>query len=147
MSNYIVQKGETLSSIGKKAGVDWKKITGYKSGDPNLIYPGEKLTLPDTAPQPSNIISQLGGAEKKEEIAPIATPLQSAVTGQTEKTGEEDILGALSKYITGATEGKTYREEKTALEEEKGVSRLRENRRDIRGGDSENPDLAGRTGE
>ncbi len=46
MATYTVQKGETLSQIGKKFGVDYNKITGYKSGNPNLIYPGEVLNIP-----------------------------------------------------------------------------------------------------
>ena len=41
---YKVVAGDTLSSIGKKLGVDYNTITGYKSGNPNLIYAGETLT-------------------------------------------------------------------------------------------------------
>jgi len=43
---YEVKAGDTLSAIGAKFGVDWRKITGYRSGNPNLIYPGEVLTIP-----------------------------------------------------------------------------------------------------
>ena len=46
MAKYTVKKGETLGGIGKQLGVDWRKITGFRSGDPNLIYPGEVLTIP-----------------------------------------------------------------------------------------------------
>lgn len=45
--SYTVKKGDTLSAIGAKYGVDYKTITGYKSGNANLIYPGEVLTVPD----------------------------------------------------------------------------------------------------
>ena len=44
MASYTVKAGDTLSSIGASQGVDWKSITGYKSGNPNLIYPGEVLS-------------------------------------------------------------------------------------------------------
>lgn len=44
---YTVKKGDTLSAIGAKYGVAYSGITGYKSGNPNLIYPGEVLTIPD----------------------------------------------------------------------------------------------------
>lgn len=43
---YVVQPGDTLSGIGAKFGVPYGQITGYKSGNPNLIYPGETLTIP-----------------------------------------------------------------------------------------------------
>ena len=45
-TTYTVKPGDTLSKIGKRFGVDWRKITGYRSGNPNLIYPGEVLTIP-----------------------------------------------------------------------------------------------------
>lgn len=47
---YIVKQGDNLSDIGKQYGVDYSGITGYKSGDPNLIYPGEELDVPETNP-------------------------------------------------------------------------------------------------
>lgn len=47
MATYKVQGGDTLSGIAAKYGTDYKKITGYKSGDPNKIFPGEVLTIPD----------------------------------------------------------------------------------------------------
>lgn len=50
MAQYTVQSGDTLSKIGQQYGVDYNKITGYKSGNPNLIYPGEVLNIPDATP-------------------------------------------------------------------------------------------------
>jgi LysM repeat protein len=44
MATYTVSAGDTLSGIGSKLGIDWKSLSGYKSGDPNLIYPGEVLS-------------------------------------------------------------------------------------------------------
>lgn len=44
MPTYTVKPGDTLSSIGAKNGVNYNSITGYKSGNPNLIYPGEVLS-------------------------------------------------------------------------------------------------------
>ena len=46
MTTYKVKKGDTLSGIGQTLGVNWKNITGYKSGNPNLISPGEVLNIP-----------------------------------------------------------------------------------------------------
>lgn len=44
-TTYTVQAGDTLSGIAAKLGVATSAISGYKSGDPNLIYPGEVLTV------------------------------------------------------------------------------------------------------
>lgn len=53
---YTVKQGESLSGILKAAGnpnfaspAEWAKVTGFSSGNPNLIRPGEILTLPDKA--------------------------------------------------------------------------------------------------
>jgi len=40
-----VKSGDTLSAIAKKAGVKVGDISGFRSGDPNLIFPGEVLTI------------------------------------------------------------------------------------------------------
>ena len=40
---YVVQSGDTLSSIAAWLGVSIYNITGYSSGNMNLIYPGETL--------------------------------------------------------------------------------------------------------
>jgi LysM repeat protein len=42
---YNVQAGDTLSAIAGRYGVSIEQITGYRSGNPNLIYPGETLTI------------------------------------------------------------------------------------------------------
>lgn len=40
---YVVQSGDTLSSIAARLKISTYNITGYKSGNINLIYPGEIL--------------------------------------------------------------------------------------------------------
>lgn len=40
---YVVQAGDTLSGIAAWLGVNMHSITGYGSGNMNLIYPGEVL--------------------------------------------------------------------------------------------------------
>ncbi len=44
-TTYKVKKGDTLSGIAKNLGVSADSITGYKSGNANLIYPEETLTI------------------------------------------------------------------------------------------------------
>lgn len=40
---YVVQAGDTLSNIAAYLGINMYNITGYSSGNMNLIYPGEVL--------------------------------------------------------------------------------------------------------
>lgn len=52
---YTVQAGDTLSGIASKLGVSTGAISGYRSGNPNLIYPGEVLKINggNAAPKPA----------------------------------------------------------------------------------------------
>jgi len=55
MPEYIVKQGDCLSSIGHKYGIFWEKIWNHpknaklraKRQDPNIIYPGDVLFIPD----------------------------------------------------------------------------------------------------
>ena len=49
---YTVQAGDTLSGIAAKLGVSTSAISGYRSGNPNLIYPGEVLKINGGNPAP-----------------------------------------------------------------------------------------------
>lgn len=51
---YTVQSGDTLSGIAAKLGVSTSQISGYHSGNPNLIYPGEVLTVAGGGSQPAS---------------------------------------------------------------------------------------------
>ena len=42
---YVVQPGDTLSAIAARFGVGINDISGYRSGDSNVIYPDEILTI------------------------------------------------------------------------------------------------------
>lgn len=41
--SITVESGDTLSAIAQQFGGDWHDYTGYRSGDPNLIFPGEHV--------------------------------------------------------------------------------------------------------
>jgi nucleoid-associated protein YgaU len=47
---YTIRKGDTLSAIGRRTGVDWHEIYRANKGkigsNPNLIHPGTVLTIP-----------------------------------------------------------------------------------------------------
>lgn len=44
-TTYTVKKGDTLSEIARQLGVKTGELTGFRSGDPNLIYPGEQIKV------------------------------------------------------------------------------------------------------
>ena len=51
-STYTVQPGDSLSKIGSHYGVSWKEIfeaNRDKLDDPDKIYPGQELTIPQSA--------------------------------------------------------------------------------------------------
>lgn len=50
---YTVQPGDTLSGIAAKLGVAQSQISGFHSGNPNLIYPGEVLSVSGGSTQQS----------------------------------------------------------------------------------------------
>lgn len=50
---YTVRSGDTLSAIAAKFGVAVSQISGYRSGNPNLIYAGEVLTINGGAASPA----------------------------------------------------------------------------------------------
>lgn len=131
---YTVKKGDTLSGIGKNLGVDWRKITGYKSGDPNLIQPGEILNIPGTNDMEKPPISggtysyqAPTGAGSNEQIAKSLfdeiTKRATGTTKETPETPQDVITSQLNENLTKYANAPTLTEEKTRLEEEKGVSK------------------------
>jgi len=81
-----VQSGDTLGEIARRLGVPTSAISGFRSGDPNLIFPGEVLSVnaqntpatsdvADIASQASNIKSQLDKLMETEgfEVTPQGT--------------------------------------------------------------------------
>lgn len=85
--SYLVQPGDNLNNIARRLGVAVSDISGYRSGNANLIYPGENLTI------------SRGGAMKK-NVSPASAPVESTLPGETSLTSNE-------------TDYKTYLEEKT----------------------------------
>lgn len=44
---YEVKKGDTVYKIARRFGLDWRELAGYNHlGNPDLIYPGERLFIP-----------------------------------------------------------------------------------------------------
>lgn len=117
---YTVKSGDTLSEIATRNGLkDWSGITGYKSGNPNLILPGEELSLPDPV---TSDLPQTGGMTPSAPTLPAmsmpvnqpspipnpvpspisslpTTPLQARVDQETNPTSDykTSITQALAK--------------------------------------------------
>lgn len=59
-SQYTVKPGDTLSGIAGQYGVSTSAISGYKSGDPNKIFPGETLSIGDQYKAAHQLAQQTG---------------------------------------------------------------------------------------
>lgn len=130
---YTVKQGDWLSSIAKKFGIgDWKRIYDHpknkefkeKRPDPNVIYPGDKLFIPEQEyieiePKRVNpnvqkiVVSDLEKETiqiifKDEEGKPVANQPYKFKIGGYEKEGTTDGNGKMieeieAKYIECGT--------------------------------------------
>ena len=83
MAQYVVKSGDTLSAIGAKYGVPYQQITGYRSGNPSLIYPGEVLTVPDkSVPAPSKTPAPVAAPTPAPAPTPQPAPAVAVPTPQ-----------------------------------------------------------------
>jgi len=121
-TQYKVKKGDTLSAIAQQMGVGLGDITGYRSGNKDLIYEGETLNIGSTPKKSdtsssyvSEVRSQLDDtdSEPKDDIygsAKIKTDLDTA-------TSKRDTSFAELKDISTSTFNDEY--SKRNLEEKK----------------------------
>ena len=106
MATYQVKKGDTLSSIAKQYGVSLSDITGYRSGNPNLIYEGESLSI--GAPKAQNT------AQERASAIGGAFGDTSSTTGSTEaptRAFQADSVYDVAGYKTKASEASTKKQE------------------------------------
>jgi hypothetical protein len=93
MPTYIVKPGDTLSKIGQQYGVDYNNITGYRSGNPNLIYPGESLMIPDN-PIQKQLPEQPAGTSFKLDV-PTNLSSKDVEASSSNIYTTEDIMSKL----------------------------------------------------
>lgn len=74
MQQYQVQVGDNIGLIAKRFGVDPSLVTGFRSGNSNLIFPGENLTINSAGP------AMVGGVPVQPQ-APVAAPAPVAPAG------------------------------------------------------------------
>lgn len=89
--SYTVKAGDTLSKIANQYGVNISDITGYASGNQNLIRVGETLNIGGIAPaapvktQVPDQVS-IGNVSTNPVIPPASVPVDTSSTATTSKT-------------------------------------------------------------
>ena len=98
---YTVQAGDTINAIAAKMGVAPSAITGYRSGNPNLIYPGEVLSVgggtqqaPNASVSPQNGLGTQGTPDTSNIMAGLQNVSQS-LQGLVDKGYGNTDLSAL----------------------------------------------------
>ena len=83
---YTVQAGDTLGAIAQKFGVPITAISGYQSGDPNRIIPGETLSI--------------GGQPVTSGAQPVQQPSQApslgVPQGDTAQVAQDQVIQDLA---------------------------------------------------
>jgi len=116
MATYTVKSGDTLSKIAKQFGIDWRKITGYRSGNPNLIYPGEVLTIPTDTTQQNTQSTQTNQTTGTPTIQQTASDWQTALQKANEM--KPDFSDIYKTYADLSARLKTIGEEAARRKEE-----------------------------
>ena len=101
MARYRVTPGQTLSGILQSLGnpnyaspEEWAKVK-TRSGNPNLIYPGEELELPEQITPQQEQISQLN-----QEMTPIIQErVQAPITTPSASSTSTDTMTLILKYF------------------------------------------------
>jgi LysM repeat protein len=98
-TQYTVKKGDTLNQIAQQFGYDSYKTAGLtaKSGNPDLIYPGETYSINPAATSPAKdaFISNAAGSGS-------SSPLDSSggAPGGTGTPAPSDPFSAYRKYLS-----------------------------------------------
>ena len=85
MATYTVKRGDTLSSIAKRYNISWQDLyqanKNVIGNNPNLIFSGQKYTIPGQAPtQPKTTTpTQSAGAQQGAAAAPKMTPFSEVL--------------------------------------------------------------------
>ncbi len=95
--DYVVQKGDNLYQIAKKYDTDWKTLASFnKLSNPELIYPGQVIKIPEAVTKPAE-----EPTDKSEYTKPAEKPTdKSEYTKPAEKPVEntDDKLVRTTKY-------------------------------------------------
>ncbi|MGB9698785.1 MAG: LysM peptidoglycan-binding domain-containing protein [Thermodesulfobacteriota bacterium] len=114
MPEYVVKQGDCLSSIGKKYDIYWEKIWNHPKNaqlkelrkDPNVLYPGDNLFIPDKEEKEESIATGLKHRFRRKGV-PEKLELVLCLEGEPRRNEdyELEIDGKLTKGTTDS-EGK-----------------------------------------
>lgn len=116
-TTYKVQKGDTLSKIAKNLGVGIDDIGGYKSGNKDLIFADEVLTIGKTPK--TNITQDQAGKMSTKDLS-IALAGDGYAGAVKDELGDEPEGDGYSKWETDYADYKTKRD--SAYENLKNIS-------------------------
>ncbi|MBQ4030481.1 MAG: LysM peptidoglycan-binding domain-containing protein [Bacilli bacterium] len=103
MSNYTIQRGDTLSGIAKKYGTTWQELYAANKdaigSNPNLIYAGTNLTIPGQQAQQAAPV-QATPQPVAQPAAPVKTTQQLATEYANTQTANSanDTQALLAQY-------------------------------------------------
>lgn len=102
MSTYTVKSGDRLSEIARQLGVKTSDISGYKSGDPNLIYAGETLNV--GGKKPTGYITDVMGTGLLNNPKPTTTKTSSSAKdyfglGDGKSEGDTRVSGGVTQRL------------------------------------------------
>ena len=97
VTQYKVKSGDALGKIAKQYGVSLNDISGYRSGNPNLIYEGETISI--------------GGGNKNSKADDYSSALKDGLSeyDETSSFNSSDPYG-VEKYKTDYDTYKTNRD-------------------------------------
>ncbi len=99
-TSYTVQAGDTLGAIAGKLGVPVSQLTGYRSGNPNLIYPGEMITVKGQTSEakPVTLLSSKTGADTVTDNKTKLEAIQNVVNSFSGSANTPEQQAALKTF-------------------------------------------------
>jgi len=109
--SYIVKPGDTLSKIAKQFGVLPSQISGYRSGNPNKIFPGEQLTIGTPSSNSQTAISPAPQQSVTAQTGQIVPPTPTGKTPvQNMVDTYKEVASALGLFTVKQQLEKTLKE-------------------------------------
>src|SRR3990167_11319124 len=90
---HIVKTGDTISAIAKRYGVPVSSVSGFRSNDPNVIFPEEVLTIQTPQEQPQFPASEAGNCGCSCGVCIVNTSSGKITFGSFERKPDTEETG------------------------------------------------------